>query len=153
MSRLRHLRHLRHLRRLASGERGSITAWAAISAVAMILVAGLVVDLGGQIRAEQRAHAVAAEAARVAGQQLQGSAAVRGDRAAVDVARGAAAARSYLEGADVEGNVSITGGDTITVSTSTTYTTQFLGIAGISQLPASGQAEAQTIRTLAGGAQ
>lgn len=144
---------LRRLARRLSEERGSISAWAAIGAVVMILVAGLIVDIGGQIRTEQRAHAVAAEAARVAGQQLQGSAAVRGDLAAVDVARGVAAARAYLDAADVDGSVSITGGNTISVSTSTTYTTQFLGIVGIGQLPASGEAEAESIRTLAGGVQ
>lgn len=145
--------HRHPLRRLLADDRGSVSLWMLGITVVVILLAGLVVDVGGQVQAQQRAHAVAAQAARVAGQQLQGPALVRGDAAAVDVARGVAAAQDYLAGSDVAGSVAITGGNVITVTTSTTHPTQFLGVIGISQLDATGHAEAQTTRALAGAAQ
>ena len=62
-------------------ERGSISVWAVTIAPAMIILAGLAVDGGGKVHAEQRAMHLAAEAARVGGQQLHMDQAVHGVRA------------------------------------------------------------------------
>jgi Flp pilus assembly protein TadG len=48
------------------------------AAFAMIILAGLAVDLGGQVLTRQHASNVAAQAARAGGQQLQASRAIRG---------------------------------------------------------------------------
>src|SRR5829696_3209657 len=44
-------------------ERGSITLWAVTAAFAMIVLAGLAVDLGGKVHAQQHAIDVATQAA------------------------------------------------------------------------------------------
>jgi Flp pilus assembly protein TadG len=45
----------------------------------MIVLVGLAVDLGGQVHAQQHARAVADQAARTGGQQLDAAVAVRGE--------------------------------------------------------------------------
>ena len=59
-------------------ERGSITIWLAIASFAMMVLVGLAVDLGGQVHAQQRAHDIAAQAARTGGQQVQAATRHRG---------------------------------------------------------------------------
>ena len=51
-------------------DRGSITVWLALSAVVMIILVGVAVDLCGQVYAKQRCQDIAAQAARAGGQQL-----------------------------------------------------------------------------------
>ena len=50
--------------------RGSISIWLVTTGFAMIVLVGLAIDLGGQVHAQQRARAVADQAARTGGQQL-----------------------------------------------------------------------------------
>ena len=59
-------------------EDGSVSIWLATTGFAMIVLAGLAIDLGGHVHTQQRARAVAAEAARTGGQQLQAAPAIRG---------------------------------------------------------------------------
>ena len=132
-------------------ERGSVTIWMVTSAMAMILIVGLAVDLGGQVHAKQRAQDMAAEAARVGGQQLQAPDAIRGQRAVADPARAVAAARTYLAGTtDVTGQARVAGGDRVVVDTTSTYETKFLSIIGIGALTVTGHAEVQITRAVAG---
>ena len=138
----------RRLRR--EDERGSISLFAATAAVGMVILAGLAVDLGGQVHARQHAVDVARQAARAAGQQLQPAPAVRGEAPRTDPQRAVAAARSYLTAADVSGTVTLTGGTTVTVTTSDRYDTVFLTILGIDHLEVSAHAEARTFRALQG---
>ena len=65
-------------------ERGSISIWLVTTGFAMIVLVGLAVDLGGQVHAQQRARAVADQAARTGGQQLDAAVAVRGEGAVTD---------------------------------------------------------------------
>ena len=91
-------------------ERGSVTIWMITTALTMVLLVGLAVDLGGQVLAKQHAQVVAFEAARAGGQQLQGAAAVLGQAAAVDPARAVAAASTYIAGTpEVTGTASVVG--------------------------------------------
>nr|WP_242511299.1 pilus assembly protein [Cellulomonas sp. HLT2-17] len=120
------------------------------TALTMVLLVGLAVDLGGQVLAKQHAQVVAFEAARAGGQQLQGAAAVLGDAAVVDPAGAVAAASNYLAGtADVTGTVSAVG-TRVVVDTTTSYQTQFLSIIGIRELTVTGHAEVQTVRAVEG---
>jgi Flp pilus assembly protein TadG len=134
----------------AAGERGSISLFFVIAAVALFLTIGLVVDGGGKIRAMQRADAVAAEAARQGGQAIQAGRAIRGEGVEVDSAAAAAAARTYLRSAEVTGDVKVITGTRLEVNTTTTYQPVFLGIIGIGPLTVHGHAEVRLIRGLEG---
>lgn len=131
----------------ARDERGSVSVWAAAAAVIMMICVGIAVDLGGQVRAQQHAHDVAAQAARVGGQYLDDSA-VQGRYPSVAVAQARSAAGDYLAAAEVTGTVTITGATTIDVSVTDTYDPLFLGIIGIGDLTVTGDATARVIRTM-----
>lgn len=116
----------------------------------MVILAGLAVDVGGQVHARQHAVGVARQAARAAGQQLQPGPAVRGEALRTDPQRAAAAARDYLAAADVAGSVTVRGGTVVAVTTTASYDTVFLGILGIDQLQATGHSEARAVRAVQG---
>lgn len=131
-------------------ERGSVTIWMITTALTMVLLVGLAVDLGGQVLARQHAQVVAFEAARAGGQRLQGAPAVLGQAAVVDPAGAVAAAATYLAGTpEVTGTASVVG-TRVVVDTMTTYRTQFLSIIGIQELTVTGHAEVQTVRAVEG---
>lgn len=139
-------------RRLAQDdlERGSVTIWMITTALTMVLLVGLAVDLGGQVLAKQHAQVVALEAARAGGQQLQGAPAVLGQAAVVDPAGAVTAASTYIAGApEVTGTASVVG-TRVVVDTTTTYQTRFLSIIGIQELTVTGHAEVQTVRAVEG---
>jgi len=131
-------------------ERGSISLWAVTAAFAMIILAGLAVDLGGKVQAQQHAIDVATQAARAGGQQLDAAQAVRGHGTQIDPTLAAAAARAYLAASDLTGTVTTRGGSTVVVTTSGSYSTKFLGIIGISSLPVTGSAESRIVRVYQG---
>src|ERR671910_2065219 len=119
-------------------ERGSLSLLMVTAAMAMIILAGLAVDLGGQVLTRHHASNVAAQAARAGGQQLQASRAIRGQGVRADPAQAVAAARAYLAASDVTGTVQLRGGTAVAVHTAATYHTKFLGIIGIDRVPVTG---------------
>lgn len=133
-----------------SGERGSVSILALFIAVVVIIAIGMAVDLTGQVHAQQHARAVAGQAARVGGQQLEGPVALRGQGVLVDTSRASAAARAYLDSSEVSGSVSIQEGTTVVVSTSETYQTKFLSIVGVNAMTVTGQASSRTLRAVEG---
>ena len=142
-----------HLRRRwpdRDSERGSVSLWMVTAAVAMIILAGLAVDLGGQVLTRQHASNVATQAARAGGQQLQPGMAIRGQGVRTDPARAAAAARAYLAASDVTGTVQLRSGTTVIVQTTATYHTKFLGIIGIERMQVTGSVESRTVRAVEG---
>lgn len=134
-------------------ERGSITVWLALSSFAMIFLVGLAVDLGGQVHAHERAHDLAAQAARAGGEEVEGGPAIQGHQLVIDAVAARSAAQRYLDAAGVTGTVAITDGDTITVTVQETYDAQFLGLIGINHLDVTGTATARLVRTLGGNEQ
>ena len=120
------------------------------AAMAMIMLVGLAVDLGGRVLSRQHVANVAAQAARAGGQQLQASRAIRGRGVGTDPASAAAAARSYLAASDVVGTVQLRGSTAVIVHTSATYRTKFLSIIGIHRLPVTGSAESRIVRAVNG---
>jgi Flp pilus assembly protein TadG len=142
--------HLRHPRTARDRERGSVSLWMVTAAMAMIILVGLAVDLGGQVLTRQHVANVAAQAARVGGQQLQASRAIRGQGVRTDPALAAAAARAYLAASDVVGTVQLHGSTAVIVETSATYHTKFLGVIGIDRLPVTGSAESRIVRAVQG---
>lgn len=131
-------------------ERGSVTIWIAVSTFVMMALVGLAVDLGGQVHTQQRAHDLAAQAARTGAEQVQAAPAIQGRYARIDTAAARVAAQEYLEAAGVDGTVSVTGGNTISVSVTDSYYPRFLTFMGIKQLDVTGTASARLVRTLGG---
>ena len=136
---------------LAERERGSISLFAAIAALVLMVCVGLAYDLGGKALASQRAEDVAAQAARAAGQHLVAPTAVRGQGARVDTATAAAAARAYLAASQVGGTVSVAAGNVVVVETTDTYTPVFLPLIGIGAMGVRGQASTRSVRAVEGG--
>lgn len=131
-------------------ERGSISIWVVTATIVMVTLVGLAVDLGGQVHAQQRAHDVAAQAARAGGQQVEAAPAVEGRYVALDTAAARRAAEQYLAAAGVEGTVTITGGTTLVVRVTDIYEPTFLSMVGIGDLTVTGDASARLIRTTGG---
>ena len=134
-------------------ERGSITIWLAVSSFVMMILVGLAVDLSGQVHAKQRAHNIAAEAARTGGEQVQAAPAIQGQYVAIEAVAARNAAEDYLAAAGVTGTVTVIGGDTITVAVTDTYTPKFLSVIGIGDLTVTSQASARLVRSIGGSEQ
>lgn len=131
-------------------ERGSISLWLALASVAMVLCVGLAVDLGGHTHAAQRAHDLAAQAARTAGEQVAAVQAIRGNTPQVDATAARAAAQQYLTRAGVTGSVAIQPGGRIAVTVTDSYDPIFLTTLGIGRLPVTGTATARLVRAVDG---
>ena len=142
--------HLRRSWTTRNREHGSVSLWMVTAAMAMIILAGLAVDLGGQVLTRQHAGNVAAQAARAGGQQLQASRAIRGEGVRIDNTQAAAAARAYLAASGVTGTVQLRGSTAVVVHTAATYHTKVLGILGIDRLPVTGSAESRIVRAVNG---
>lgn len=133
----------------ARDERGSATIWLVTAAFAMAMLVGLAVDLGGQVHAQQRAHDLAAQAARTGAEEVLAAPAVEGRYAHIDTTAAGRAARNYLVRSDVTGTVRVRG-RRINVRVTDTYRPKFLGIVGITRVQVHGSAEAELVRTLGG---
>ena len=133
-------------------ERGAIGAFLAVLVPGLLLIIGLAVDGGAKVAATQRANAIADEAARAGGQALDVSAALAGD-VRVDPAAAVAAAQNYLERNGVQGAVTVVDGDTLTVTTTITEPTAFLGLIGIQTMTVEGSGTADLITDQDAGAE
>lgn len=131
-------------------ERGSISVWFATASLPMVILIGMTVDLGGKVHAQQHARSVAAQAARTGAQEVQGPAALRGDDLRIDATAAKAAAQDYLRAAGVNGTVTVSGGDTLIVRTTDTYSSKFLGVIGLDSMKVTGEASARLIRAQGG---
>ena len=136
--------------RCRDAERGAIGVFLAVLAPGLLLIIGLAVDGGAKVAATQRANAIADEAARAGGQALDVSAALAG-QVRVDPASAVAAAQDYLHRNGVQGAVTVVDGDTLTVSTTITEPTTFLGLIGIQTMTVEGSGTADLITDQSGG--
>lgn len=134
----------------ADPERGSVTLFALVAGMGLLLVAGLVVDGGAKIRGLQRADRIAAEAARTAGQVIDSPAAIDGQPPTLDAAAAAAAAQRYLAGRGVTGTVTRTGGRALAVTVTVHEPTVFLGLIGIRDFTVTGSAEVLLVPGISG---
>ncbi len=123
-----------------------------LGTVSNVVVIGLAVDGGAKVAATQRANAIADEAARAGGQALDVSAALAG-QVRVDSAAAVAAAQDYLDRNGVQGAVTVVDGDTLTVTTTITEPTTFLGLIGIQTMTVEGSGTADLITDQSGGAE
>lgn len=130
-------------------ERGAVTVWLAGASVLMISIIGITVDLGGQLHAKERAHTIAAQAARTGAEQITADA-MLGTKPTLDVGKARTAANAYLRAAGVDGTVSVSGGSRVTVTVVDTYQPLFLGSIGVGTLTVSASSTAELKRALDG---
>jgi hypothetical protein len=124
-------------------ERGAATVFVAVTGIGLLALVGLAIDGGAAIRAIERADTLAAEAARTAGQAIDLPAVLTGQPAAVDPARARTAATTYLRANHATGTTTTdAAGHTITVRVTTSRPTVFLGLIGIHEITAHGEATA-----------
>lgn len=120
----------------------SLSVFVAVAVLAMLLVAGLVVDGGAQAVAARRAERVAAAAARAAADE---TAAARLAGQPPPVAGAIAAAQRVLtDSHEVTGEVRVVGGR-VQVTATSGADTVFLSLIGITRLSATGSAEAELV--------
>ncbi|MFF6903711.1 TadE/TadG family type IV pilus assembly protein [Streptomyces hydrogenans] len=135
----------------AGRDRGSMSLYFALVAVALLMVMGLLVDGGGALNAANRATSGAQEAARAAGQQLDVAQAMEGDAITLDPDAAVAAAQDYLAAAGLQGSAEITGdGRSLTVNVRGSYSTYFAQFVGVGTIHVTGTATAH-LQTQAGG--
>jgi uncharacterized membrane protein len=132
-------------------ERGVVTAFVAIFAFALLLVAGLVVD-GGYILAARRTAISEADGAARAGAQAVSVAALRqsGGPVTLDAQAANQRVQQYLAPTGHTGTVSVDG-DTVTVDVTFKRETSILGIAGIGPVTVRGHGQARSIRGITAG--
>ena len=143
-ARLRHFAGPHH-------EAGSVTVFLAITVVGLLVLIGLVVDGGVKIRAAQHADAVAAEAARAAGQEVALPEVVGHQDVTVDRQGAVNAANAYLAAAGETGSVVVgPDGTTVEVTVTTSSPTAFLSLIGITTVTVTGRAEVALVHRVSG---
>ncbi len=137
--------------KLPRGERGSVlTTGAILMATVFTLILGIAVDLSGQVQTKRQAHDVAAQAARIAGQQLDADRFLdTGGSLRLSNSTARKAVLDYVAHAGMTGQITINGTD-ITVTTTAQYTPVILPLVGITTLPVTETATTRTVRALNG---
>ncbi|GLW19720.1 membrane protein [Streptomyces sp. NBRC 13847] len=135
----------------AEAERGSATLFWVIAAGLFLSVLALVVDGGGQLEASAHADDVANAAARAGGQQIDAGQAIPGGKIVVDPDAATSVARSFLQQAGVEGNVTVEGGGRrLVVTVHDTYHCLMLAALGRPTLSITGHGSAQLVEKVGG---
>jgi hypothetical protein len=129
--------HLSRRRNLTSNEDGTVTAFVVVFSVALILMAGLVLDGGLTLAAKVQAINEAQAAARAGAQAINISTYRATGQIVLDPGQATADADSYLSAAGHRGTVAVNG-DQVTVTVSITQPMQILNIAGINHLTVTG---------------
>lgn len=91
-----------------TSERGYVALWTVVIGGALMSVGGVVYDAADKANEARRVTLVANEAGRAAAQEISPEA-ISGRAVTIDPARGASAARDYLQATDVDGTVSVEG--------------------------------------------
>lgn len=132
-------------------ERGSaLTTGAVLLAPVLTLILGIAVDLSGQVQTKRQAFEAAAQAARIAGQELDADRFLdTGGSLRLSTPHARQAALDAIEQAGMTGEVTIDGTQ-ITVTATAQYTPVVLSIVGIETLPVSSMATARAVRALDG---
>ena len=116
-------------------DRGSITAYLLIMTVALVVLAGLVLDGGAALTAHGRAADTAQQAARAGADALDDQSLRATTPGGLTTNPGAArrAAAAVLAAADLTGDVTVTG-TTVSVTARATKPTAILAVVGITQV-------------------
>ena len=123
--------------RLGDAESGMVTAFVVIFTLALVLMAGLVLDGGLALAAKVQAIDDAQAAARAGAQAIDIPTYRASGQITLDPAQAAADAKRYLAAAGHTGTVSVNG-EQVTVTVTITQPTQILSLAGIDHLTETG---------------
>jgi len=129
---------------------GSLTLMLAVLMVALLALAGLVIDGGRKLNQSASAYAVAQEAARAGAGLVDRSVAYSSGTFRVDQAQAVAAARAYLASAGYTGTVSADGTQRIRVTVTVTAHTLVLSLIGIDTMTSTGSAVASLVTGVTG---
>jgi hypothetical protein len=134
------------------GERGALSLMIVILFVVLAALAGIVVDGGAKLAADENAVALAQEAARAGATTVDTSSAYGQGSFVVDQQRALAAARSYLAAAGYHRYaVAADGSRAIRVSVTITEPTRFLSLIGLGSFTCTGTATASLVTGVTGG--
>ncbi|GAB3033906.1 hypothetical protein GCM10027052_09230 [Parafrigoribacterium mesophilum] len=114
-----------------------------ILAVAMILIAGIVVDGDGKTQTVQQSLTIAEGAAR-AGTNAATGEAINGDVFTLNQAAAVAAAKNYIAASGATGEVHVEG-DQVVVTIRLTYIPKVLGDFGFAPIPVQASASAKLV--------
>lgn len=124
-------------------ERGAATIFVVLFTVALLAVAGLVIDGGYALGAKRQAMNHAEQAAR-AGADALNQGALRDGHTIVDPSRAVNAAQAYLALIDAQGTVQVDGGE-VTVTVTGRQDTTLLSAVGMDTIPIRATATALSI--------
>lgn len=131
-------------------DNGSLTLLLAFLMVALLALAGLVVDGARKLDESANAYAIAQEAARAGAGMVDRSAAYRSGTFGVNEGQALAAARAYLASAGYTGSVSSDGTQQIRVTVTVTGRTLMLSLIGIDTMTSTGSAVASLVTGVTG---
>lgn len=134
-----------------NADRGSLTLMLAVLFVALLALAGIVIDGGAKLTAAENAAAIAQEAARAGAGQVNETVAHENGSFVVDEDQAITAADAYLSGAGYTGRVTQgPGTDQIQVTVTVSQPTRVLSIIGIDTITATGTATANLVSGVTG---
>jgi Flp pilus assembly protein TadG len=122
---------------------GQVTAFVAVLLLALLLVAGLVIDGGLTLSARLRAMDEAQAAARAGAQRLMVAQYRQGGPIGLDPAGASAAASAYLASTGDAATVTVAG-DVVRVTVRVTQPMQLLSLVGVRRLTVLGQGQARS---------
>ncbi|MFI9643557.1 pilus assembly protein TadG-related protein [Micromonospora sp. NPDC051925] len=131
------------LERARRDDRGQVTPWTIVGVVIVLVLAGLVLDLGLGMSDKVRLLDVAQAAARAGAREIDLATYRTTGAIQLQPAQAAAAARAFAQQATADGQVTVSASTTtVTVAITATRKTQLLTIVGITGLPVSATATA-----------
>ena len=133
-----------------AGDRGSITLMLLALFVALIALAGIVIDGGAKLDQAENANAIAQEAARAGAGMVNEAKALATGSFTVDQAQALAAAQQYLARLGVQGTAAPDGPDAIRVTVRLIAPTHVLSIIGIDTMKSTGSATASLVTRVTG---
>jgi hypothetical protein len=132
-------------------ERGGLSLMLVVLFVVLAALAGIVVDGGAKLTADENAVAVAQEAARAGATTVNVSSAYASGSFLVDQGQALEAARLYLVGAGYDHFTVSAEARAIRVSVTITQPTKFLSLIGIDSFTSTGTATASLVTGVTGG--
>lgn len=133
----------RQARARPQAERGAATVFVVLFTLALLAVAGLVIDGGYALGAKREAMNTAEQAAR-AGADALDQGALRDGQTMVNVGQAVDAAQNYLNLLGAHGRVDVDGGE-VTVTVTARQDTTLLSAVGVDSIPIEASATAVSI--------
>lgn len=132
---------------MKTGERGTVTVFVVVFMLALLVVAGLVIDGGYMLAARREAANVAESAARAGAQELDTGAARTSGDVRLDPVAATTRAETYLAASGHDGTVAVAG-DTVRVEVTITRHMAILGLAVLADATVTASGEARSVRAV-----